>query len=62
MTLYHWVRHRADRAVAILGGGLVCFLCAMLFCISSVIVMPFFWLTMALIEARAQKLREVPTL
>lgn len=62
MTLYHWVRHRADRAVAILGGGLVCFLCAMLFCISSVIVMPFFWLTLALIEAQAQKLREAQRL
>ena len=53
MTLYHWVRYRADRAVAILGGGLACFLCAMLFCLSSIIVMPFFWLTLGLIEAAA---------
>ena len=52
----------ADRAVAILGGGLTCFLCAMLFCLSSVIVMPFFWLTLGLIVAKAQKLREAPTL
>ncbi len=58
LTLYHWVRARADRAAAILGGGLVCFLCAMLFCISSVIAMPFFWLTMGLLEARYQKQKQ----
>ena len=62
ITLFHWVRYRKDRAIAILGGGLTCFLCAMLFCISSVIVMPFFWLTLALIEAKAQKLREAQRL
>ena len=62
MTICHWIRDRKDRAVSILGGGLVCFLCAMLFCLSSVIVMPFFWLTLGLIEAKAQKLREAPTL
>ena len=55
MTLYHWVKRRADRAVAILGGGLICFLCAMLFCLSSVIIMPFFWLTMAWLEAKANQ-------
>jgi O-antigen ligase len=57
-TLYHWGKHRRDRAVAILGGGLVCFLCAMLFCISSVIIMSYFWLTLGLLEARAAALRE----
>ena len=51
LTLVHWFRHRAKPAIRILGGGLVCFLCAMLFCPSSIIIMPFFWLTMALIEA-----------
>jgi O-antigen ligase len=55
MTICHWIRDRKDRAVSILGGGLVCFLCAMLFCFSSVIVMPFFWLTMALLEAKANQ-------
>ena len=54
ISLYHWVRYRGDRAVAILGGGLICFLCAMLFCISSVIVMPFFWLTLGLLNANAK--------
>lgn len=53
LTLIHWVKARADRAVRLLGGGLVCFLCAMLFCPSSIIVMPFAWLSMALIEAKA---------
>ena len=53
--LVHWVKGRKNRAVAILGGGLVCFLSAMLFCFSSVIVMPFFWLTMGLLEAAYQK-------
>ena len=54
-VLVHWFRTRRDRAAAILGGGLACFLCAMLFCISSIIVMPFFWITMGLIEARYKK-------
>lgn len=60
LVLYHWVRRRADRAAAILGGGLICFLGAMLFCFSSVIVMPFFWLTMGLLEAREDQLRKLP--
>ena len=51
-VLVHWVRARRDRAAAILGGGLACFLCAMLFCFSSVIVMPFFWLAMGLLEGQ----------
>ncbi|MBR4195026.1 MAG: O-antigen ligase family protein [Oscillospiraceae bacterium] len=55
ITLAHWIRHRRDRAVSILGAGLICFLCAMLFCLSSIIVMPFFWLTMGLLEARARQ-------
>lgn len=54
-VLVHWVKGRKNRAVAILGGGLVCFLSAMLFCFSSVIIMPFFWLTMGLLEAAYQK-------
>ena len=58
LVLFHWVRNRRDRATAILGGGLVCFLGAMLFCFSSVIVMPFFWLTMGLIEAKSNQLRK----
>ncbi len=57
VTLVHWIRARRDAAISILGAGLVCFLCAMLFCISSVIIMPFCWLTMALIEARYARLR-----
>ncbi len=52
LVLTRWVKNRADRASAALGGGLVCFLSAMLFCFSSVIVMPFFWLTLGLIEAK----------
>ena len=55
LELYHWVKARRDRAAAILGGGLICFLAAMLFCFSSIIVMPFFWLTMGLLEAQYQK-------
>ena len=51
LTLVHWFRHRTEPAVRTLGGGLVCFLCAMLFCPSSIIIMPFFWLTMGLLEA-----------
>ena len=53
LILVHWVRFRTNRAVRTLGAGLICFLCAMLFCPSSIIIMPFFWLTMALIEAAA---------
>ena len=52
LVLIRWVKARRDPAAALLGAGLTCFLCAMLFCFSSIIVMPFFWLTMALIEAR----------
>lgn len=54
-VMVHWGKARRDRAVMILGGGLACFLCAMLFCFSSVIIMPFFWLSMALLEAAYQK-------
>ena len=54
-TLSHWVKYRRDRAAAILGGGLACFLCAMLFCLSSVIIMPFFWLALGLLDAAAAK-------
>ena len=59
-ALAHWIRNRRDKASALLGGGLVCFLCAMLFCLSSVIVMPFFWLSMGLIEARNESLKNSP--
>ena len=55
LSLTHWVRRRAERSIAALGSGLACFLCAMLFCFSSVIIMPFFWLTMGLLEAASQK-------
>ncbi len=51
LTLFHWCKSRTTPAVRTLGGGLICFLCAMLFCPSSIIVMPFFWLTLGLIEA-----------
>ncbi len=54
ISLRRWGKHRTDRATAILGGGAVCFLCAMLFCPSSVIVMPFFWLTLGLLNANAK--------
>lgn len=53
LSLRNWYKARANRAVRLLGGGAVCFLCAMLFCPSSIIIMPFFWLTLALIEAAA---------
>ena len=56
VNLTHWIRARRDPAVSALGAGLVCFLCAMLFCISSIIVMPFCWLTMGLLEARYAQL------
>lgn len=56
LTLGHWYKARRDRAAALLGGGLVCFLFAMLFSFSSVIIMPFFWLTMGLLEARYRQL------
>ena len=55
-VLLHWVKNRKEKATALLGGGLVCFLCAMLFCISSIIVMPFFWLALGLLEAQTRKL------
>lgn len=57
-ALYDWVKLRKDRAVAILGGGIVCFLCDMLFCISSVIIMPFFWAALGLLEAKAQTIKQ----
>ena len=55
IAISHWIKQREDRAVAILGGGLVCFLCAMLFNLCSICVMPFFWLTLALLEAKANQ-------
>lgn len=51
LVLRRWVAARANRAAAALGSGLVCFLGAMCFCFSSVIIMPFFWLTLGLLEA-----------
>lgn len=56
-ALVHWVRNRKDGAAALLGGGLLSFLCAMLFCFSSVIVMPFFWLNLGLLEARSAQIK-----
>ena len=58
LILRRWFKARTDPAVRVLGGGLVCFLCAMLFCPSSIIIMPFFWLAMGLLEAAAQPLPE----
>ena len=58
IAFVHWIRLRKDRAVAILGGALACFLCAMLFCISSVIIMPFFWAAIALLEGQANKQKQ----
>lgn len=54
-VLFRWIRNREDRAAACLGCGLVCFLCAMLFCFSSIIIMPFFWLVLGLLDAAAAK-------
>ena len=54
-VLVHWFKARRDPAAALLGGGVICFFCAMLFSFSSIIVMPFFWLSMALLEARYKK-------
>ena len=56
LVLTHWWRARRERAAAILGGGLVCFLAAMLFCFSSIIIMPFFWLVLGLLDASTRKL------
>lgn len=50
LALKHWAEARTNHAAA-LGSGLVCFLGAMCFCFSSVIIMPFFWLTLGLLEA-----------
>lgn len=58
LCLTHWFRGRADRGLAALGSGLACFLCAMLFCFSSIIIMPFLWLTLGLIEARRTAIME----
>ncbi|MBR6377361.1 MAG: O-antigen ligase family protein [Oscillospiraceae bacterium] len=55
LSLRHWFKARANRTAAILGAGVSCFFCAMLFCPSSVIVMPFFWLALALLEAEAAR-------
>ena len=55
ISLSHWIKERRDRAVALLGGGVVCFLCAMLFCLCSICIMPFFWLTLGLLEAKANQ-------
>ncbi len=58
LVLSHWVRARRDKTVALLGGGLICFLCAMLFCFSSVIIMPYLWLSLALLEVRYHHLKK----
>lgn len=51
VALVHWYQGRRELHTALLGAGLVCFLCAMLFCFSSVIIMPYLWLTLGLLEA-----------
>ena len=55
LVLTHWVRGRSRPATAALGCGIVCFLGAMLFCFSSIIIMPFFWLALGLLEADSQR-------
>ena len=44
----------------ILGAGLICFLLTMLFCFSSVIIMPFFWVALGLLAGEAERIREKP--
>ena len=55
MVIHHWLRGRKNGTVAVLGSGIVCFLFAMLFCFSSIIIMPFLWLALGLLEAAHSK-------
>ena len=60
IELRQWIRSRKELAVAVLGGGIVCFLIAMLFCFSSVILMPFFWVALGLLEAACRNKKTSP--
>ena len=55
LCMSHWVKGRSDCSIAALGSGLACLLCAMLFCFSSIIIMPFLWLCMGLLEGKYQE-------
>ena len=47
-----WARRKGrSRASAAIGSGLTCFLCNMLFCITSIIIMPFFWCFLGLLNS-----------
>ena len=52
-----WYRGRKTPTVAVLGAALVCWLTAMLFSFSSIIIQPFFWLGLGLMEAEAARHR-----
>lgn len=49
-VLIPWLRTRHTAAEAALGAGMVCFLAAMLFCFSSIIIMPFFWFGLGMLH------------
>ena len=50
-VLVPWaLRKNKSRASAAIGAGIICFLTNMLFCITSVIIMPFFWCFLGLLN------------
>ena len=52
LALRPWFRSKGrTAAVEILGAALLCFLFAMLFCFTSVIIMPLFWTLLGLLTA-----------
>ena len=56
LVLRPWFRREGrSPAAEILGTVLFCFLFTMLFCFSSVIIMPFFWTALALLSAEAPR-------
>lgn len=61
LVLYPWFRRKnRTPAMEILGAGLICFLFTMLFCFSSVIIMPFFWVALGLLAGETERIREKP--
>ena len=54
LALRRWWKHRDDPVAAALGAGLLCWVCAMLFCLTSVILQPWFWLLLGLMESRTR--------
>ena len=54
-----WWKTRTDPVAAGLGAGLVCWVCAMLFGFCSIILQPWFWLLLALLESRSRALRKM---